>query len=102
MSVNLGNVENKNQFYLNIEGKQFFISYESAIVKIENGEITFGKDWDYSKTTKKHLYIYLKYYARLYGFAYRNELYEALESNNKRKALQEMIDKGQIKYDTTL
>ena len=32
------------------------------IAKIENGTLTLGIDWDYSKTTLKHLYLFINDY----------------------------------------
>lgn len=100
--LKIGQVENKNQFYYEDGFKSVFQSYNSIIVIYQNGKLIFGRDWDYSKTTLKHLYIYLNDYLRLYGFRYREELYKALKSNNRRKALQKMIDNGQIEYDCDL
>ena len=35
-------------------GERFFQSYGSVIVKIHNGQVTLGKNWNYSATTSKH------------------------------------------------
>ena len=49
-----------NQF--EIWGNDFVIfqSYSSMICKVGNDTITFGGDWDYSRTTSKYLYIFLR------------------------------------------
>lgn len=35
-------------------GERFFQSYDSVIVKIQNGKVTLGKNWKYSVTTSKY------------------------------------------------
>lgn len=46
--------------------KIVFQSYESICCIIENtGRIILGRDWDYSKTTMKYLYIFLREYANM-------------------------------------
>lgn len=53
-------LENKNQFIIYNEGNIYFQSYKSLIAKIDNNNVlTIYKDWDYSKTTLKHLKIFL-------------------------------------------
>ena len=44
-----------NQFIITSDTATYFQSYESMIVKIENGQIFLDSHfWDYSKTTAKH------------------------------------------------
>jgi len=95
---------NKNQFVILGNGQTVFQSYEStiAIIDQENG-LTLGHDWDYSKTTMKHLYLFLVDYKVRYAFTeLRHGIESALNSSNKRKALQDLIDKGIINYDKNL
>lgn len=88
--------KNKNQFILEGEGKTIFQSYDSTIAIIKNGKLTLGKYWDYSKTTSKHLYLFLQEYYDING------IYEALQKSNKRQAIQKLIDNGAINYDNNL
>ena len=88
--------KSKNQFVIEEKGKTTFQSYDSTIAILEVGELTFGEDWQYSRTTLKYLYLFLKEYT------YRNDIELALESKNKKKALQDLIDNGIIHYDETL
>lgn len=55
---------NRNQFLLSDEhGAKVFQSYDSTIAKIDrNGVLTLSDRWDYSATTKKHLYLFLNDY----------------------------------------
>ncbi len=80
---------NKNQFVIYTKEKTVFQSYNSTICVIENEKVTFGKDWDYSNTTQKHLYLFLKDYC--YSI-YR----KIAQSKNKREDLQKMIDNKEI------
>ena len=44
-----------NQFIINFDNKEYFKSYDSMIVKIENGRVYLDETyWDYSKTTSKY------------------------------------------------
>ena len=57
---------NKNQFIIEYNGEKYFQSYDSTIAKIDAaGVLTFGADWDYSYTTRKHLYLFLSDYKNL-------------------------------------
>lgn len=87
---------NKNQFVLFGNGETVFQSYDSTIARIDKNGLTFGSDWDYSKTTLKHLYLFLNDYCN------DKNILKALESNNKRKALQNLINLGIIAYDEGL
>lgn len=96
------NFYNKNQFRIYGEGKNIFQSYESTIAIIENGTLTLGRHWDYSKTTSKHLYLFLNDY--IYGLdsELRSAIREALEKSNKKAAIQKLIDEKIINYDENL
>jgi|688.fasta_scaffold1115056_1 hypothetical protein len=44
-----------NQFVITIGNKEYFKSYDSMIVKIENGKVYLDETyWDYSGTTSKY------------------------------------------------
>lgn len=49
-----------NQFAFDDWNKSVFKSYNSicAVIDWKAQKITLGKDWNYSKTTKKHLYAF--------------------------------------------
>lgn len=55
---------NKNQFIMDDDKKIVFKSYNSIIAVIDKktGELFFGNDWNYSNTTRKHLYLFLSDY----------------------------------------
>ena len=86
------NFYNKNQFLIEEGGKKVFQSYNSTIAIVENDKITLGVDWDYSRTTSKHLYLFLEEYTNInfYGVA------------NKRKYIKKLIEENKIIYDKNL
>ena len=90
---------NKNQFLIIDKGVKYFQSYDSMIAKIENGALTLGMDWDYSKTTLKHLYLFINDYLLKYFIDEKIE--KAMKSNNKRKAI-ELLLNNHIYYDEVL
>lgn len=89
---------NKNQFIIEDEesGKIYFQSYESivAIWDKTSQTLTLGRDWDYSKTTSKHLYLFIDDCCFVKDFN--------IDSKTKKQDIQKLIDKGIIKYDENL
>lgn len=90
---------NKNQLIIKDKGVIYFQSYDSMIAKIEHGTLTLGIDWDYSKTTLKHLYLFINDY--LLSYYIDEKIEKAMNSNNKRKALQSLLN-NHIYYDENL
>ena len=93
---------NKNQFIIYGDGLTIFQSYNSTIAIIKDKTLTFGKNWDYSNTTRKHLYLFLRDYDYYLNDDIYNKIQEALYTKNIRKALQNLIDNKVIAYDDTL
>lgn len=94
--IKVEQLENKNQFIIYNKNKIYFQSYSSLICEINPQRKTPVKlypDYDYSKTTSKHLYIFLDMYA---NNVVRKRLYNA---KNKRKELAKMIKEGVILYE---
>lgn len=85
---------NKNQFHLYGAGINILQSYNSTVVSINNnGTITLGRDWNYSTTTSKHVYMFLEEYG---------DIYIPYNEKNKRKYIQSLIDSGEIEYNEEL
>lgn len=60
------NFEHKNQFVIWDRGNLFFQSYKSLIAKIDRDKkVTLYHDWDYSNTTMRHLYRFLREYSSI-------------------------------------
>jgi len=78
-----------NQFHLYGDWEDYLQSYDSLVVKISDGRIILGRDWDYSTTTSKHVYMFLEEYTNInfYGVT------------NKRKYINDLIKEGKIEYD---
>lgn len=78
-----------NQFIIETKDATYFQSYNSIIAKIDkDNKLTVSSKWDYSKTTMKHLNIFLANY----GY------YDFVGAKNMRKAIEE----GEVKYVETL
>ena len=89
-------LENKNQFLIIANDGVYFQSYSSLIAYWDYAKqlLTVGCDWDYSNTTRKHLYIFIKEYC------YLPEIDAALyNTNNKAKTIIKLIKDGVIEYD---
>lgn len=92
-------LENKNQFIIfGDDGNIEFQSYESRIAKIDKGgTLELSTRWDYSKTTLKHLYLFLeKYLYNLDNFIQNDLKNILLYSKNKKKDIQKLIDDNKV------
>jgi len=56
-----------NQLVIKGENKVTFQSYDSTIAILDEAKntLTIGKNWDYSNTTRKWFYEFLRQYARI-------------------------------------
>lgn len=92
-------LENKNQFVILGNNEDIeFQSYDSRIARIsKSGTLELSARWDCSKTTLKHLYIFLgEYLYNLDNFIQSDIKEILLYSKNKRKDLQKLIDEERI------
>ena len=82
--------EHANQFIIYIDGGIVFQSYDSNIAFIDNkGNVTLGYHWDYSATTRKHLYSFLRKYSKFVLI-------------NSKKQVEKLIKSGDIIYNPDL
>ena len=74
-----------NQFVVVTDKGTYFQSYDTIIAFVPNNsdDIVLSEDWEYSKTTSKHLYIFLRDYTRFYA--------------NQRKDILRGIKDGKLK-----
>lgn len=95
---------NKNQFVIFGKSETIFQSYASTIAIIKDYKLTLGRDWDYSNTTLKHLYLFLNDYIYCFNSELREKLQEVLSyrNKNKRASIQKLIDQKIIKYNKNL
>ena len=68
-----------NQFVIRTKNATYFQSYNSVVCKLDGINIVLSMNWNYSKTTAKHLYMFL----RQYGY------YNLSSAKEVRKALKE-------------
>lgn len=77
-----------NQFVIETKKGSFFQSYRSLVAKVDNkGVVTLSQWWDYSNTTMKYLYQFLK------GYGYYN-----LNS----KVVRKLIKDKEFKYKESI
>lgn len=82
-----------NQFRIYGDGENCLQSYNSLVVKLDlNDNIILGRDWDYSTTTSKHVYMFLEEYTRLNFY----------NVTNKRKYVNNLIKSGKIQYNENM
>ena len=76
-----------NQFIIKTSKATYFQSYLSVVAKIDKkGNLILSENWDYSNTTRKHLYIFL----RMYGY---NDLCSAKDMHQAIKDKQVILKK---------
>lgn len=95
MKMKVNQFYNKNQFIITSKESVVFQSYNSIIAIKENDKLTLGRHWDYSNTTRKHLYLFLQDYCY-------NVWSQIKDKPNYKKAIQEMIDNNKLNYDGDL
>ena len=84
----------KNQFVIEDGGTITFQSYNSTICRIYGGSlgfdkvVVFGKDWNFSVTTSKHLYSFLNQ--------------QGLGILASKKAIEEAIGRGYARLDQSV
>ena len=68
-----------NQFVIRTKKATYFQSYRSVVCKLDGISIVLSTDWEYSKTTMKHLYIFLR----------QNGFYTLSSAKDVRKAIKD-------------
>ena len=95
----------KNQFIIEDENKIIFQSYEStiAIYNRKTHSLTLGKNWDYSTTTSKYLYMFITDYTYIKDKEENCFIdYKLNNVANKRAYIQKLIDREVINYSEGL
>lgn len=67
--INDNNNPAVNQFIIEVNKGVVFQSYGSIIAFYDksNSKVYLTEDWDYSNTTRKHFFIFLRDYCKAYG-----------------------------------
>ncbi len=68
-----------NQFIIKTKKAVYFQSYSSVVCKLDGVNIVLSSNWDYSNTTRKHLYIFMR----------QNGYYNLSSAKDVRKAIKE-------------
>lgn len=68
-----------NQFVIKTKKATYFQSYDSVVCKLDGINIVLSMDWEYSNTTRKHLYIFLR----------QNGYYNLSSAKDIRKAIKD-------------
>ena len=68
-----------NQFIIKTKKATYFQSYDSVVCKLDGVNIVLSTDWDYSNTTRKHLYMFMR----------QNGYYNLSSAKEVRKAISE-------------
>ena len=68
-----------NQFVIKTNKATYFQSYRSVICKLDGVNIILSNNWDYSRTTTKHLYMFLR----------QNGIYNLSSAKEVRDAIKE-------------
>ena len=66
-----------NQFIIKTKKAVYFQSYDSVVCKLDGINIVLSTNWEYSNTTRKHLYIFLR----------QNGYYNLSSAKDMRKAI---------------
>lgn len=85
-----------NQFVIEDGNEIYFQSYNSLVAKRDGRVFTLGRDFDYSRTTSKHLHTFMEEYAP--GILYRIKQ-EIPSYKSFSDMLRKAIKKGIIQYD---
>ena len=68
-----------NQFIIKTKKATYFQSYDSVVCKLDGVNIVLSTNWDYSNTTRKQLYMFMR----------QNGYYNLSSAKEVRKAISE-------------
>lgn len=82
--VNDNNNAAPNQFVFDVPNGYAFQSYKSMIAfyDLNTGKVYITKDWEYSNTTRKHFYMFLRDYCGACGQIRKNDVLYEIEQGN--------------------
>lgn len=95
----------KNQFIIEDDEKIAFQSYDSTIAIYDRKKclLTLGRNWDYSTTTSKYLYMFIYEYTYIKDEEENCFIdYRLNNTTNKRAYIQKLIDRKVINYNKEL
>ena len=87
---------NKNQFLIEMRNGDLYLqSYESIVAYWDDTHewLILGTDWNYSRTTLKHLYLFIETLKHKLNEKTYNEI---MTSNNKKQTIHKLLKTGQL------
>lgn len=90
------NFYSMNQFILEDKKKRTFQSYNSTILLYDKEKelVTLGKDWNYSNTTRKYLYLFID---EMIPYNEKTkELINTKNERNRKEAIKKLINDKKI------
>jgi hypothetical protein len=97
------NLLHANQFVIWSDEEITFQSYNSECARIDkNGDLILGRDWDYSNTTLRHLYVFLERYFFHLDYSTQKYFKDFESCKNKKAYIQKLIDDNIIIYDENM
>lgn len=79
-----------NQFVINANGRVYFQSYDSVVAMIKDGVLYVTDKWDYSNTTRKHFYIFVRDFFK-YCIGNRNAIKNGIADGSIKKVSEELL-----------
>lgn len=91
--INSNGNPNANQFVISTQNGLYFQSYDSVVAKVDNdNKLILSADWDYSNTTRKHLYTFL----RRNGFIHLSSRSEMLKAIKNKEVILKKVSSLKI------
>ena len=79
-----------NQFVIVSDNRIYFQSYDSVVAMIKDGILYVTDKWDFSNTTRKHFYIFVREYYN-YRYANRKAIINCIHDGIIKKVSEELL-----------
>ena len=79
-----------NQFVIASDNRIYFQSYDSVVAMIKDGILYVTDKWDFSNTTRKHFYIFVREYYN-YRLANRKAIKCGIADGTIKKVSEELL-----------
>jgi len=79
-----------NQFVITSGDRTFFQSYNSVVAMVKDRVLYVTDKWDFSNTTRKHFYIFVREYYK-YGYGNRKAILNGIHDGTIKKVSEELL-----------
>ena len=79
-----------NQFVITSGDRTFFQSYKSVVAMVKDGVLYVTDKWDFSNTTRKHFYIFVREYYK-YRYGNRKAILNGIHDGTIKKVSEELL-----------